>query len=259
MDYRQYDNAIGRFNSIDRLSEITPSITPYRFALNNPNYFNDPSVLSEFENGNQGQALCPTCPNTPAFKPLIDDPNNIYVYDPETKTANKVIELDEVVVQGKPKSSSNTDYHNISMFFRSISGNAMTAQKPLGEAFTAGTRYASQLYSAHTSNVVYKTLGGKIQVPLGNYNTAAIGKLSKVLKITGRTLGVGAVALGVYDMSQNGINVSNGLDTTMAALALTPTGITQGIALAYFTTNFVLELTMDTNIGELIEKQVDEK
>ena len=40
------------------------------------------------------------------FKPLIDDSNNTYVYDPETETASKVIELEEVVVQGKPKTEN---------------------------------------------------------------------------------------------------------------------------------------------------------
>ncbi|WGK95149.1 MULTISPECIES: RHS repeat-associated core domain-containing protein [Flavobacterium] len=47
MDYRQYDNTLGRFNSIDVLSELAYSITPYRFANNNPVYFNDPTGLFE--------------------------------------------------------------------------------------------------------------------------------------------------------------------------------------------------------------------
>ncbi|GIQ61423.1 hypothetical protein Flavo103_45580 [Flavobacterium collinsii] len=64
--------AIGRFNVIDPLSELAPMHNPYRFGFNNPVYWSDPSGL--FENDNQGLAICPTCPNTPAFKPLIDDP-----------------------------------------------------------------------------------------------------------------------------------------------------------------------------------------
>ncbi|WP_409416741.1 DUF6443 domain-containing protein [Flavobacterium sp. PS2] len=47
MDYRQYDPAIGRFNSMDRLSELAYSISPYRFAYNNPVYWNDPTGLFE--------------------------------------------------------------------------------------------------------------------------------------------------------------------------------------------------------------------
>ena len=45
MDYRQYDNAIGRFNGIDALAELQYSYTPYHFSYNNPVYYTDPSGL----------------------------------------------------------------------------------------------------------------------------------------------------------------------------------------------------------------------
>lgn len=45
MDYRQYDNALGRFNSIDALAELMPSVTPYHFGFNNPVYWGDPTGL----------------------------------------------------------------------------------------------------------------------------------------------------------------------------------------------------------------------
>lgn len=47
MDYRQYDNALGRFNSMDKLSEMSHNITPYRFGFNNPVFWSDPSGLFE--------------------------------------------------------------------------------------------------------------------------------------------------------------------------------------------------------------------
>ncbi|EJL65540.1 RHS repeat-associated core domain-containing protein [Flavobacterium sp. CF136] len=43
MDYRQYDNALGRFNSIDAMSEKFPALSPYSFSANNPILLNDPS------------------------------------------------------------------------------------------------------------------------------------------------------------------------------------------------------------------------
>ena len=46
MDFRQYDNATGRFNTIDALSEATYSNSPYHFANNNPIYFSDPTGLT---------------------------------------------------------------------------------------------------------------------------------------------------------------------------------------------------------------------
>ncbi len=47
MLFRQYDPAIGRFNVIDGLAEAAVEITPYRFALNNPIFFTDPTGLWE--------------------------------------------------------------------------------------------------------------------------------------------------------------------------------------------------------------------
>ncbi|WP_262494225.1 RHS repeat-associated core domain-containing protein [Flavobacterium commune] len=45
MDFRQYDMAIGRFNSIDALSEMSFSTSPFAFARNNPIFWMDPSGL----------------------------------------------------------------------------------------------------------------------------------------------------------------------------------------------------------------------
>ncbi|WP_299246985.1 DUF6443 domain-containing protein [uncultured Aquimarina sp.] len=47
MTFRQYDPTLGRFNAIDRLAELAPGITPYRFGFNNPITFSDPSGLFE--------------------------------------------------------------------------------------------------------------------------------------------------------------------------------------------------------------------
>jgi hypothetical protein len=45
MGYRQYDNTLGRFNSIDLISEKDFSTSPYVFARNNPVFWADPSGL----------------------------------------------------------------------------------------------------------------------------------------------------------------------------------------------------------------------
>ncbi|WP_445456624.1 DUF6443 domain-containing protein [Flavobacterium sp. HNIBRBA15423] len=46
MDYRQYDNALGRFNGIDSLSEISEDKSVYHFANNNPVIYADPTGLT---------------------------------------------------------------------------------------------------------------------------------------------------------------------------------------------------------------------
>ena len=45
MDFRQYDNAIGRFNCIDLLAERNAYQSTYQFGNNNPIFFSDPSGL----------------------------------------------------------------------------------------------------------------------------------------------------------------------------------------------------------------------
>ncbi len=47
MDFRMYDNALGRFHNIDAMTEVMPSLSPYRFAFNNPVIWKDPSVYQK--------------------------------------------------------------------------------------------------------------------------------------------------------------------------------------------------------------------
>lgn len=54
MDFRQYDNAIGRFNGIDVLAESSSSTTPYHFGYNNPVFWADPSGLKSVPWGSSG-------------------------------------------------------------------------------------------------------------------------------------------------------------------------------------------------------------
>ncbi|WP_026726158.1 DUF6443 domain-containing protein [Flavobacterium sasangense] len=55
MDFRMYDNALGRFHNIDKMTDIMPSLSPYRFAFNNPVLWGDPTGL--LESGGGGKAV----------------------------------------------------------------------------------------------------------------------------------------------------------------------------------------------------------
>lgn len=123
LDYgaRMYDGAIGRTTTQDPHSFLYPGISPFSFLWNDPINSLDPtgmdaidvndesvnsgnvssgSALADFSNpaGGSNIAICPNCPNTPDFKPLIDDPNNVYHYDPQTGKATLVPMLPEVTV-----------------------------------------------------------------------------------------------------------------------------------------------------------------
>ncbi len=102
--WRQYVPDLGRWFTIDPLAELGITITPYRYGFNNPILYTDPFGLFE-ERGN-ALATCPTCPNTKKFQPYINDPNKVYVYNPETKTAKREIQIQEVTVTGKKKTDN---------------------------------------------------------------------------------------------------------------------------------------------------------
>ncbi|MFP3833593.1 RHS repeat-associated core domain-containing protein [Chryseobacterium sp. SIMBA_028] len=262
MDFRHYMPDIGRFTGMDRLSDIMPDWTPYRFAFNNPSYFSDPTGL--FEKGGNALATCPTCPNTKEFQPYINDPNKVYVYNPETNPAEREIQIEEVVVTGKAK-QQNTNYHDWSQTLRKSSGYAFSANKILFQpAFERASQYGiPKIYTTTTltyEKALPKILGGRriIYQPLMAMNALKAGRIAKGLKVTGRVLGVAGVGLAAYDISQNGVNISNSLDITMSVLALTPSGVGQGIAATYFIANGLSVWFTGQDIGQHIQGAIDD-
>jgi RHS repeat-associated protein len=212
MDFRQYDNAIGRFNSIDVLSELTPDWTPYRFALNNPVFWADPTGLTE--ETNPVNATCPTCPNTPAFKPLIDDPNNEYVYDPETKTASIVTVIEEVVIEATVKKKSPPSFSDYVGFSSGMGALYMDAR------WSRLMNIGKQNNFVHSNGKVYSQnyAGGRWHNALDvkaskakfNSNIKALGRLSNGLVV------VGALAT-IHDGATNGWENHHTADLALTA------------------------------------------
>ncbi len=60
MDFRQYDNAIGRFSVIDPLTEEDFGNSPYAFAGNNPVLYSDPSGLKFMAPETMGNTIIPS-------------------------------------------------------------------------------------------------------------------------------------------------------------------------------------------------------
>jgi len=161
MDFRHYDSAIGRFNGMDRLAELAPEISPYRFAFNNPVYWSDPSGLSE--EGSNSIAICPTCPNTPKFQPAIDDPNRVFEYDAESDVAIEVTELNEVEIV-ETRKTQTTQSNNDSSSGLNI----------LDFSYGAGGDIGNELFKRGS----YKQTNGNI----GNFHDRPFKRLSNNAK-----------------------------------------------------------------------------
>ncbi len=97
MDYRPYDGAKGRFDSIDVLAEIFSDETPYGFSFNNPVYFSDPT------------GLCPECDKNvkkPTEGQIYKSTGGVTYTYTNGKWTGEGGELDEVVVKSTKKKSS---------------------------------------------------------------------------------------------------------------------------------------------------------
>jgi RHS repeat-associated protein len=254
MDYRNYDPAIGRFVNIDALTELMPDWTPYRFGFNSPVYWADSSGLFE----SNGFKTCPTCPNTPEFKPFIDDPDNEYVYDPNTNSVTPVIELEEatVIASNNSKNNQKSEADKWAEDIGKFSRFSFTASKPFADAWTRSTKYGTP-YANQTTTIRYekalpKWLGGKtiINQPIMEMNAIKASKTASTLKIVSRASGALSGGLSIYDMTQNGVTTSNTLDLTMSALAVTPSGVGQAIAATYFISNAISVWTTGQDIGQ---------
>ncbi|WP_239023106.1 hypothetical protein [Flavobacterium endoglycinae] len=97
MDYRQYDNALGRFNFIDVLAELFPEESPFSFSLNNPVFFSDPT------------GLCPECEKNvkdpKAGQSYTSSGGATYTYN-DGKWTQQGGELAEVTITATPKKKS---------------------------------------------------------------------------------------------------------------------------------------------------------
>ena len=151
MDFRQYDPAIGRFYSIDKMADIMPSLTPYRFGFNNPVMWSDPTGL--FENGGGG-----------------DDEDVVYSFTGP-----------EVVVGPGAYSSSSTPSFNYSLIDWSKVDNN---RRPTIAQYNKhhGTNYQS--FDDYYNNVYYKPALKRQTQAIHN----STGQAAKVCAVVAATL-----------------------------------------------------------------------
>lgn len=195
---------------MDRLSELTPSITPYRFAFNSPNIFSDPTGLKEDGWVNTGDEVFwdKNVDNQ-------DDVDRLYKgkgYDfnaigTEVIDANgntRILEdkgiasfkIEEVLVTGKAKKSTNNSKDYLGLSFSSTD-------------VSLGT-HNDFLYN-HKTYPTTKGIEKNIFKPNGEVRSLQAGKYLKYSKyVKGSALIGSAVSTGYA-----GYKISNGTATTI--------------------------------------------
>ncbi|MBK1896676.1 RHS repeat domain-containing protein [Chryseobacterium paridis] len=249
MDFRHYAPDIGRFVSQDRISEIMPNLTPYRFAFNNPVYFSDPTGL--FEKGNNVLAY-PERPGTEKREKWVDNDGtftwngNMWIDNNGAGISYKEGQIEEVSV-GTSKSSSSSSYAGIE---NDISSSIWLTNTAVG-ATSAYTVYRGQY---HLSNELWRYQPNgkqKIITPWNkmkngkNYwnnnfaKTARLSQLEKVKNIrniSSKLTKAGGILLGADIILSGEIKPSHFVNGFM--LGLSTSGVGSIVAGAWFIADF---------------------
>ncbi|MEL4308856.1 RHS repeat domain-containing protein, partial [Joostella sp. CR20] len=225
MDFRQYDSSLGRFNAMDMFAMLAPSVTPYRFAFNNPVYWSDPSGLYEIdnagnivvnnENGNDevGKLLAYLQSNNGAS---IDD-----IASQIVSSGEFAYDLEGVTVVGSVKNRDNlyqkaandlggqlnSATSRISAFNGNIVVSSLTNANP---KFSRGIDYASGALTglagfSDPSRVVSMAMNAQVRGSnLSNgaiNNLARTNQLAKGTRAFGRAAPAVSVGFALYDIS----------------------------------------------------------
>ncbi len=211
MDYRQYDAAIGRFYSPDVLAELSHSITPYRFAYNNPIFFSDPTGLYEVD-GN-GNITITDKKEIKMFTEYLKNNQKAsvnemseHIFDADNGFA---YELKEVVIQSGSKKSENDLHENV---LGQIGESQKKIQSFDGTIYSNNQEYDDEGIpnSVHAGAVgLASTVGDAVMkarfketfkaMQTANLNTS----FTKTLKTTGKVFQVAGAAASLYTYYQS--------------------------------------------------------
>ncbi|MXV39400.1 hypothetical protein GO491_12085, partial [Flavobacteriaceae bacterium Ap0902] len=108
MDFRQYDNALGRFLNPDALSELAPMHTPYRFGFNNPVYWRDPTGLYEYDK--DGNVTSSNTAEIDFMLDYLDNGGSVGGLEMAMQDAGFGITLSETVVMGTTSRSTGSGF-----------------------------------------------------------------------------------------------------------------------------------------------------
>lgn len=114
LDYqaRQYEPSLGRFLSVDPLSDLTIGINPYQYGFNNPISFTDPTGMFAEEFGPQSFTSTFVDPNGKVIRHIDDDDPRVYLVSDQSSWDGQSKEgLDIVGFEDPSKTYKNGDQY----------------------------------------------------------------------------------------------------------------------------------------------------
>jgi RHS repeat-associated protein len=274
MDYRQYDNALGRFMNPDRLAELAFDQTPYRYAYNNPIFFKDPSGLYEVDaNGNI------KITDTDEIKKFMG-----YLNHNQKATTNDMAEhifnadngysyqLETVVITGRSEkawekgmSQARANQARAANAMSSFSGNVSIGNHEINEfdkgfvGADSSNMNSASAWAGYAGMHLTKTeslFKHTAQTSTGWANKASALKSAKYTAIAGKSLGVAGVGLTVYeDWKQNGeIGVGTGVKV---AIGLATTFLGGPVVIGYAILDFTVGVATGTTLTDRIATGIE--
>jgi len=278
MTFRQYDPAIGRFNGIDRLASLVPSITPYRFGYNNPIFWSDPTGLIEesvlMDMFNRSGSGSTTWHNDNSSGFYTDDGGYVgYTSDDtafNTSPGNSTVLPNVNVTLGNEQSYQNAANQTVQNIYKtqwySQPSSDIVQYANIGVGITSsavvyigGFLRSNELYHLQKNGKIItpftKTANG---LSYWNNNFAKQSRLNQLNKVKGvrnfgNKLGVIAGALTLYDVIDTGqVKPSHVINSLMIGASFTGVGaIASGI---YFVADFGTYLFSGKGIGDRLDE-----
>ncbi len=203
---RWYDASIGRWGSVDPMSETQESWSPYQFNYNSPINYIDYFGLEP------SSFVCPTCPKGKEYDKYRDS-KDLYFYDPNTKTQS--LQLDEVTVTEK-RTDNGTGARGAGILSFPNSTNRIVYA---GASYNLGYQTNWNSYSQYGADkrLQYKTTSRNLTFGASRKVLNKIDPLkSKTIPVrhwkTNRVVtgvAVGGLALGAFGLYSSYENISN--------------------------------------------------
>ncbi|WP_292015392.1 RHS repeat-associated core domain-containing protein [Chryseobacterium sp.] len=239
MDFRHYMPDIGRFTGMDRLSEILPTLTPYRFGFDNPVNFADPTGL--FETRKEARAyrrehgITGSINRNDDGSYSINDKTNHVSYTMGTESSGENFANDgvqeSVLITGKakPQTTETTNWYGPGGQANWAFGTGATIAGFKG-IINSEQMYATGLRRGLAGNYQLSgrnlSLFGKMPATKATIPISKVGRWGGILSKASFGAGVVMDGVGVWNYTQNP-NSPNavhpakaGLNTTMGAIGV---------------------------------------